>query len=283
MITNLQEYADSRDALLERIVTALTADDRVTAAWLSGSFGRGEADAWADFDLEIAIRDEHVISFLADRPALYASVGTPALVQDEIPGQPGVDERFHLVNYEGAIEVDWSFIPLSEARKPLTCRVLFEKQPVPIVDQAPLTEAERRAQVRTWAKFFWSMAPIAVKFAGRGDTRRAIAQTTLLSRALICLWRLLEQPDGPSPWQPETNRPLEDDLDRRLPKPGPVLTPRSVLALTRLLCQQAETLQESLVAFGAYVDQRIIADTERLAAIAAAEIARGRFPAQRYR
>ena len=38
-------YARQRDDLLARIVGVLEADVRVRSVWLSGSFGRGEADA----------------------------------------------------------------------------------------------------------------------------------------------------------------------------------------------------------------------------------------------
>jgi hypothetical protein len=42
----LAAYTRLRDDLLVRIVGVLHADLRVRSAWLSGSFGRGEADAW---------------------------------------------------------------------------------------------------------------------------------------------------------------------------------------------------------------------------------------------
>ena len=56
--TLLAGYTRQRDDLLARIVGVLGADVRVRSAWLSGSFGRGEADAWSDFDLHVAVEDE---------------------------------------------------------------------------------------------------------------------------------------------------------------------------------------------------------------------------------
>jgi hypothetical protein len=243
MFSSPREYAAARDALLERIVDALRADSRVVAAWLAGSIGRGEGDEWADYDLCTAINDRELPSFLADRSKLYASVGQVSLVQDAIPGQPGVGERFHLVNFAGAIEVDWSFVSLSKAVKPIGHLVLFEKQTIPVMVAPALPPEERRAEARAWAMFFWSMAPIAVKYTARGETGRAARQIDLLSRALICLWRLLDQPDGPAPWNPEANRPLENELDHRLPRPGRTLTPRSLVNLTAQLCAEAKLLQ----------------------------------------
>ena len=48
------EYAQARERLLERIAAGLAADRRFMAAWLSGSYGRGEQDAVSDIDLSEA-------------------------------------------------------------------------------------------------------------------------------------------------------------------------------------------------------------------------------------
>lgn len=42
---------EERDRLLDRLVASLERDERVVAAWLSGSLGRGTADAWSDVDV----------------------------------------------------------------------------------------------------------------------------------------------------------------------------------------------------------------------------------------
>ena len=59
----LKGYARKRDELLARIAQELEADDRVLAAWLAGSFGRGVADAWSDLDLHIAVADDAFTAF----------------------------------------------------------------------------------------------------------------------------------------------------------------------------------------------------------------------------
>lgn len=282
-IKNLKQYATAREQLLKRIVVALRADERVAAAWLSGSIGRGEGDEWADYDLVVAIEDASLRSFLADRPALYAQMGVISHLQKDIPGQGNVDEAFNLVNFDGAIEVDWSFQPASKAQKPAGHVLLFERRPFPSMQTLPLTEAERRLLARRWASFFWAMAPIAVKYAGRGDSRRAAGQVNLLSRALISLWRLLEEPDGPDPWQPDTNRPLEGHLNERLPQLGTVISPRKALHVITALCEEAERLQSPLAKLDAAVKPKIIEDTANLAAIAERVIANGRFLRQKYR
>lgn len=52
-----------RDALLARLTAALQADERIRAAWLTGSLGRGAGDRYSDVDVLVAVAD-------ADRPAL---------------------------------------------------------------------------------------------------------------------------------------------------------------------------------------------------------------------
>jgi hypothetical protein len=52
-----------RDALLVRLTAALRADERIRAAWLTGSLGRGSGDRYSDVDVLVAVAD-------ADRPAL---------------------------------------------------------------------------------------------------------------------------------------------------------------------------------------------------------------------
>ncbi|BCJ34341.1 hypothetical protein Athai_18440 [Actinocatenispora thailandica] len=52
-----------RDALLRRLTAALRADERIRAAWLTGSLGRGAGDRYSDVDVLVAVAG-------ADRPAL---------------------------------------------------------------------------------------------------------------------------------------------------------------------------------------------------------------------
>lgn len=48
-----------QQALMDQVTTALSADHRIRALLLSGSFGRGTADAWSDVDLIAFVAPEH--------------------------------------------------------------------------------------------------------------------------------------------------------------------------------------------------------------------------------
>ena len=45
------------DAFLEQLHRRLAANARVEAAWLSGSFGRGDADRYSDIDLNLLLAE----------------------------------------------------------------------------------------------------------------------------------------------------------------------------------------------------------------------------------
>ena len=129
----LAAYTGLRDDLLVRIVGVLHADLRVRSAWLSGSFGRGEADAWSDFDLHVAVEDDELVGFWAARHRLYAQVGRPVLVQPEMKSNAQPGAHFQLVVFDGPLEVDWNIGPLSQARRPATSRILLQRAEVAVM------------------------------------------------------------------------------------------------------------------------------------------------------
>ncbi|MHB8576147.1 MAG: hypothetical protein ACYDCQ_12545, partial [Dehalococcoidia bacterium] len=116
---------------MTRIVAVLEADVRVDAAWLSGSFGRGEADEWADLDLHVAIADTSFDAFIGERPELYPRVGRPILIQQEMASNSVNNGRFQLVWYEGPFEVDWNIGPTSAAARWPASQMLLERVPIP--------------------------------------------------------------------------------------------------------------------------------------------------------
>lgn len=57
---------DDQQALLDQLTAALAADPRVRSAWLSGSFGKGQSDAWSDIDLTVVVDPADLASCLRD-------------------------------------------------------------------------------------------------------------------------------------------------------------------------------------------------------------------------
>jgi predicted nucleotidyltransferase len=119
---DLVQYARERDALLRQVRQVLQTDQRVNAAWLSGSYGRREADEWSDLDLHLAIDDTCVDQFLDERRSLFSRVGWPILVQEDMASNAQTGARFQLVMYSGPIEVDWNIGSVSLAARPSPSR-----------------------------------------------------------------------------------------------------------------------------------------------------------------
>lgn len=55
-----------QQAYLDALKPKLVADQRIRAAWLEGSFGRGNADRYSDIDLHLLLAPEHWQAFQAD-------------------------------------------------------------------------------------------------------------------------------------------------------------------------------------------------------------------------
>src|SRR5437899_3111446 len=79
---------DGYGALLDRAVATLSADPRVHAVWLGGSFARGDADAASDIDLLVAVVDEHLDGF-ADEWRTWLAAITPTVIAEPLAFLPG--------------------------------------------------------------------------------------------------------------------------------------------------------------------------------------------------
>jgi predicted nucleotidyltransferase len=268
--TLLASYSRQRDDLLARLIKVLDAGVRVRSAWLSGSFGRGEADAWSDFDLHVAVEDDRLADFCAARHELYSHVGRPVLVQPKMSSNAQPGAHFQLVVFDGPLEVDWNIGPLSQAKRPATSQILVQRADVPVMAQAPLTATERLASLDYQLTFFWAMAPIAVKYIARAQTRRAIGQLALLTGALLSLWRLLADANAPDAGLVATNRALEPEFAQRLPTLGERIDPFECLAVVLAQCAEVEQLHAALQALDVAVPAEMPEQVRRLARLAEA-------------
>jgi predicted nucleotidyltransferase len=273
----LQQLGHARDTLLARVTQVLERNPQVGGAWLSGSFGRGEADEWSDLDLHVAVEDEHLPAFLENYQTLFAEVGRPLLVFGGIPSNSMPGGHFWLVQYEPfMLEIDWNIGPVQEAVRPEASLLLFDRVGIPITTPPPSTpEAERRAVADKQLSFFWAMAPIAIKFAGRGHTRLAVDQVDLLVGAFIKLWHALYHPERLQKDVYHQNRPLDAALDARLPRFGSQIDPVAALDIIRMLCKEVEALHPALAEMGAFVAEDVVAEVVVLAELAEPVARRG--------
>jgi hypothetical protein len=175
------DYAASRADLLRRIVAAAEADERFVAGWLTGSFGRGEADAVSDLDLTLVVVDAQRDALCARpwmvgagtnarRLAFIQQFGEPAVIHENHHNAPE-GGSFTFVLYAGtALMVDFVFVPFSNARRSPQAQMLFVKAHVPAASAPPAeTLPSRSAAASERVSFFWMMAAVAAKYRARGD------------------------------------------------------------------------------------------------------------------
>jgi hypothetical protein len=179
MPTSLTAYTAERDLLLSRIIETLSSDARIAAAWLEGSFGRGEADEVSDLDLHLAIEDafserlcfhhgQANAGTIAERMALIAAFGQPAILHENHANAPA-GGSFTFVLYAGSgLMVDWILTPRRTALRPLQSRLLFDKAGIPVLlPEAPESPQERAEHASERIAFFWMMAAVTCKYIKR--------------------------------------------------------------------------------------------------------------------
>jgi hypothetical protein len=174
----LQTHTEERDALLARTLRLLEADDRVVAAWLHGSIGRGTHDDWSDIDLWIVVADEHMETVGAEGDTFVRSLGEPLLTLAPPQNAPPGGE-YLLALYpgeQGPQMLDCSWQPQSLAQRPPDTRLLFDRVGIPPAEESELSpEDERLVMARQQIDFFWMMATVVAKYIARGQAWEVLA------------------------------------------------------------------------------------------------------------
>jgi hypothetical protein len=260
----LGDLGAMRDSILTRIVARARQDERVVAAWLTGSVGRGEDDAWSDLDLHLAIADDHLDAWWRARESLYREIAPPVFIQWEMPSNAQEGGRFQLVYFPGPVEVDWNVGPLSMASRPPASRMLFARQDIPVSRAWSIDADERRERLQRATDFFWAMTPIAVKYAGRGATTDAVDQLELLARGLTEVWRLLHD----SPNLSLQNPLVEPELAAILPRMDPVIDPSRCLKAIVALMSAMNALRPQLEAAAVRWPSPLVSQVEAIVEVA---------------
>ena len=259
-----EELQVIRDTTLARIVGRLQRDDRVVAVWLTGSFGRDEADAWSDYDLHVAIEDDEFEIWWAERKELFDSIAPVVFVQADKPSNAQAGANFQLVYFSGPVEVDWNVGPVSQATMPITSKVLFARRDIPLTPTPKLDDVERRQELQRAVDFFWTMTPIAVKYCGRATTTEAADQIDLMLRGLTRAWWLLHNSDNFFSPNPR----LEPELVTLLARQGPTIDPVTCLDQIEKLTSAMTGLRSELEVVGVTWPTLLVGDEELIVGIA---------------
>lgn len=249
-----KQYAHNRDRLLQHIQTYLQANERFVAAWLTGSFGRGEEDDLSDFDLRVVVADAYVHSLCScgpnpttgvsspDRLALYKQFGEPLVLREDASfdsdGKGGCFN--HVIYRETATTLDWVLIPQATAKIPSEeCRLLFDKVGLPMKPPLMAESLEERVtQASRDIGFFWLMTAVGIKYMLRGDT---VALYGFLGATHYTLQEMKRLVAG------EPQRFRHGSIKTL------ATTQQAQVVLIREFCHEMLALMPSLAALGAYV------------------------------
>ena len=175
--------------VVSRFVEACSADDRIVAALLAGSFARGDADGYSDIDLCAITTDDGFESVLAERETLIRRLGVPLFMETF-----GNDRNVHFILEDGAecellcepehalarLHV-WPFEALVDKRG------ILAGARFPFAAPDPAEQRERLREVLTW---FWHDLSHLIAAIGRDDLWWAQGQIEQLRRDCVNLVRI---------------------------------------------------------------------------------------------
>jgi predicted nucleotidyltransferase len=196
---------------LDRFVAACEQDDRVVAAFLGGSRGRGEADAYSDVDLCVIAKEDAYEALVGDRAGFVVRLGTPLFLEDF-----GFADLVFFVLDDGT-EGELFFGSegrLEELEPGPTFRTLFD--PGGILGGVAFAEertdpAEQHEVLRQILAWFWHELSHFITAMGRGELWWAAGQLESLRGHCVNLVRIEQGASaGEEPYE-KLDRTIEPD------------------------------------------------------------------------
>ena len=180
---------DHYQAVIDRFVAACQADERIIAAFLSGSYAQGTADVYSDLDLGLITSDAAYEVMLAERAAFIRLLGEPVFLEnfnflasiffifpDGVEGELAVGCASQLQHLHGGPH-----------------HALLDKTGVLANAVFPWDEVDHTEQVETLRRLvysFWHDLSHFITAIGRGQLWWAYGQLEELRRMCINLARL---------------------------------------------------------------------------------------------
>lgn len=244
-------HRSERDRMLAATVDVLSGDERFVAAWLSGSFGRGDDDALSDVDLTVVVA-EPFADRLCHRPhqvgagttperlAVFSSVGEPAIVHEN-HNNALVGRSFTACVYANGVMFDWVFAPAATAVRPAESKLLFDSAGIPVQQptSAP-SDSERLQRLSEQVAFFWMMVVPTTKVLLRGELVNFHQLLDMLYRTADEVERLL------------AGRPPRYVRWGRAPFVATAIEQRDAIVE---ICRRVEALSPSIIGVGAMVPE----------------------------
>jgi len=232
----------AQKSLIDSISRVLSADTRVESAWLSGSFGRGEADEWSDVDVTVVAFDrtfDQAVAAYANDLSAIANVVYMNVISGRV---------VNAVTDEWA-RFDLTFLkPAEFARAMGPMSPLFNRNPTGPKPQTPPAYQASAQRVTAIVSEYLRILGLSPVVLGRGEYLVALDGVGHMRRLLIELF--LEEAgisQAARGGALHMNRFLTEDQRRALTSSPPLeATRESVLAaqehLTRLFLPTARAL-----------------------------------------
>jgi len=261
MNKSIQTYTKHREAFLQALVEKLSTDERFVAAWLTGSFARGEQDTLSDIDITLVVSDEHCQALCArptmvsaqttkERYDLFCLFGQPALIHENNNNAPEGGTFTFIAYDQNAIMVDWVLRPLTGTQRPERARLLFDKVNVPAqLPTEPESQEQRADEASEMMAFFWMMTAVTVKYIYRGD---AVFVNTWLEELTKLVSEVERRIKGQA-WQYKRGSHTELKI-----------TPEEQITAIRQLCERMENLKQGVASLGGYVPKSPMTTIEAL-------------------
>ena len=199
----LAAYQTARDQLLAKIIDTLHNDDRFVAAWLTGSYGRGEIDAVSDLDLNVVVGAADAVDLCArpqmvqagtthPRLGLISQFGQPVIIHENHFNAPANGSFTFVLYADNALMIDWTLIPQAQAQRPQMAQLLFDKIGIAVQPIAEPDAAQCHDILAEKTAFFWMMLAVTAKYMVRQDAVKVQGFLDILHHLLQDIEHLLD-------------------------------------------------------------------------------------------
>ena len=180
-----RDHAD----VIARFVDVCSADDRIVAAFLSGSNARGEADAYSDLDLCLIATDAAYDDVVAEREAIIGRLGEPLFLE-----RFGRDDIAFFILADGtegelffASEGGLDAIHTGPYRPLVDKTGILAGAEFPFTEPDPVDQVEELRRILHW---FWHDLSHFIAALGRGQLWWAAGQLEALRAYCVNLVRI---------------------------------------------------------------------------------------------
>ena len=176
-------------AIIDRFISICQADERITAAFLTGSFARGTADAYSDLDFCLMTRSDAYQDFIAGKKDFIDRLGEPLFLEDfDLPDMP-----FFI--FPNDVECELAICSQDRLARlySIPYRVLLDKQgvfPEGLFTPPATPPADQVEDLRRLVNWFWHDFSHFITALGRGQLWWAAGQLEVLRGFCVSLARL---------------------------------------------------------------------------------------------